>query len=140
MTAVVVDSSVAMKWFVPEPLSEVAVRLLQPSYDLAAPDLLVPEFGNVLWKKLRRGEVRRDEAFEIVAALGEVPLTIVASTDLLAPALEIAAAYGRTVYDALYVALAVARDCVLVTADERLVAALAPSPFARHVSSLSSLP
>jgi predicted nucleic acid-binding protein len=53
---------------------------------------------------------------------------------------EIAAAYGRTVYDALYVALAVARDCVLVTADERLVAALARSPFARHVSALSRWP
>lgn len=139
MTPVVVDSSVAVKWFVPEELSDVAALLFEPSYDLAAPDLLVPEFGNVLWKKMRRNELRRDEALEIVGALGEVPLTIVGSADLVVPALEIAAAYGRTVYDALYVALAVARDCVLVTADERLVAALAGGPLARHVRALSSM-
>ncbi|MET0554203.1 MAG: type II toxin-antitoxin system VapC family toxin [Vicinamibacteria bacterium] len=139
MTAVVVDSSVAVKWFVPEALSEPAARLLDPSYELWAPDLLIPEFGNVLWKKLRRGEIRRDEALEIVAALREVPLEIAGSADLVAPALDIAAAYGRTVYDALYVALAVARDCVLVTADERLAAALTGGPLARHVSALSSM-
>jgi predicted nucleic acid-binding protein len=139
LTAVVVDSSVAVKWFVPEALSDVAARLLEPTYDLTAPDLLVPEFGNVLWKKLRRNQLLRDEALEIVAGLGEVPLTIVASAELVAPAIEIAAAYGRTVYEALYVALAVARDCVLVTADERLVAALAGGPFARHVGALASM-
>lgn len=139
MTPLVVDSSVAVKWFVPEALSEVAARLLEPGYDLTAPDLLVPEFGNVLWKKMRRNEIRRHEALEIVAALGEVPLTIVGSAALVAPALEIAAAYGRTVYDALYVALAVARDCALVTADERLAAALAGGPLARHVEALASM-
>jgi predicted nucleic acid-binding protein len=139
LTSVVVDSSVAVKWFVPEALSDVAARLLEPEYDLAAPDLLVPEFGNVLWKKLRRNELRRDEALEIVAALGEVPLTIVGSAELVAPALEIAAAYGRTVYDALYVALAVARDCALVTADERLAVALAGGPLARNVKALASM-
>lgn len=139
MTPVVVDSSVAVKWFVPEELSDVAALLLEPSYDLAAPDLLVPEFGNVLWKKLRRDEIRRADALEIVTALRDVPLTIVGSADLVAPALEIAAAYGRTVYDALYVALAFARDCVLVTADERLVTALAGGPLARHVRALSSM-
>jgi predicted nucleic acid-binding protein len=139
VTAVVVDSSVALKWFVPEALSEVAARLLDAPYELAAPDLLVPEFGNVLWKKMRRSEVRRDEALEILAGLRQVPIATVSSADLVEPALEIAAAHGRTVYDALYVALAVEMDCALITADDRLVNSFAEGPLAPHVKALSSL-
>ena len=58
---------------------------------------------------------------------------MVSSSGLVEAVLEIAVAYGRTVYDGLYLALAVARDCALVTADERLARALAGGPLARHV-------
>jgi predicted nucleic acid-binding protein len=57
---------------------------------------------------------------------------------LVAAALEIAVAYERTVYDALYLALAVARDCTFITADDRLARALRRGPLARHVRALSS--
>ena len=53
-------------------------------------------------------------------------------------ALEIAIAYRRTVYDSLYIALAVARDSILVTADDKLANALSGGPLAAHVRSLSS--
>jgi predicted nucleic acid-binding protein len=47
---VVVDASVTIKWFVPEPLSDEADRLLGGGDALFAPDLLLLEFGNTLWK------------------------------------------------------------------------------------------
>jgi predicted nucleic acid-binding protein len=137
MTDVVIDSSVALKWFVPEVLSDEAEGLLDESLTLVAPDLLFPEFGNILWKKITRGEIRPGEARNILAALEAVPLVVVSSSALVAAALEIAVAHRRTVYDALYLALAVARDCTFVTADERLARALAQSPLARHVRALS---
>jgi predicted nucleic acid-binding protein len=137
LTAVVVDASVAMKWFVPEELSAEAVRLLDGSLELIAPDLLWPEFGNTLWKKLMRAEIVATEAAEILAALGKVPLVVISSSLLLAAALEIAVATRRTVYDALYLAAAVSRDCPLVTADDRMVRALSGGPLAPHVHSLS---
>ena len=57
----------------------------------------------------------------------------------LAPceSLEIALAHHRTVYDGLYVALAVARDAVLVTADARLADAFVGSPLRGHVEPLA---
>jgi len=137
VTDVVVDSSVALKWFVPEVLSDEAAAFLDASFTLLTPDLLFAEFGNILWKKITRGEIQPDEARDIVAALATVPLVVVPSAALLAAALEIAVALRRTVYDALYVALAVARDCTFVTADDRLSRALAQSPLARHVRALS---
>jgi predicted nucleic acid-binding protein len=137
LTEVVVDSSVAAKWFLPEPLSEAAELLLDPAFTLCAPDLLVPELGNVLWKRVTRGQLPSAEARDIVGAFGKVPIELVSSSRLLPSALEIALAYKRTAYDALYIALAVARDCIFVTADERLVHALRVGALSRHVRALS---
>ena len=140
MKSVVVDSSVALKWFVPEVLTDEAVSLLDAGIELLAPDLLYPEAGNILWKKVGRGEIEPRDARDILAALGRVPLSVVSSSLLVEAALEIALAHRRTVYDALYVALAVARDAVFVTADDRLARALRGGPLAAHVRALSTLP
>jgi len=137
-TVVVVDSSVALKWFVPEALSDRAASLLDGDLQLAAPDLLYTEAANVLWKKVGRGELQKEEARDVLSALARTPLAITASHALLEAALEIALAHDRTVYDSLYVALAVAHDSVLVTADARLVNALSKGPLSAHVRALST--
>jgi predicted nucleic acid-binding protein len=56
--ALIVDASVAIKWFIDEPGSEVARRLWRDEPDLLAPDLLVPEVCNAAWRKVRLGESR----------------------------------------------------------------------------------
>jgi predicted nucleic acid-binding protein len=140
LTTVVVDSSVAVKWFVPEALSEEATHLLDGTWELLAPDLLVPECGNTVWKKVARDELTRNEARAILAGLAQVPVAIIPSSELVEGALEIAVAHQRSVYDSLYVALAVARECALITADDRLVNALARGPLGGHVRALSALP
>ena len=56
MNGLVVDASVAIKWFIDEPDSGEAVAVLQHS--ISAPDLLAPECANILWKKVGRGELR----------------------------------------------------------------------------------
>jgi len=137
LTPIVVDSSVAMKWFVPEAFSDRAVRFLSGDYELLAPDLLIPECGNVLWKRIARNELAADEGRDILKALGRAPVKIVGSQLLVEPALEIATAFKRTVYDALYVALAVTRGCLFVTADDRLAGALAMGPLRSSVRALA---
>ncbi len=113
----VVDASVAVKWVVAEPDSEAAVALTGAA--LTAPDLLLPECANVLWKRISRGELAVDEALLAVHALAMAPVTIVPSRDILADALRLSAALDHPVYDCLYLALA-SRDSVpLVTADRR---------------------
>lgn len=138
MTTVVVDASVALKWFVPEEHAAEALRFLDGTFHLLAPELLFPELGNILWKKMRRGELNAAEARAVLAALAHVPLEVVPASALVEAALEIAIAYDRTVYDALHLALAVARKCAFVTADARLAHAVASGPLARHVRALVS--
>jgi predicted nucleic acid-binding protein len=124
MRRYIVDASVAVKWFVPEIHSAQALRLLAADCELLAPDLLPSEFGNILWKKTRRGEVQIRDAVEIVHALAAVPLGFSSATSLLEPAYLLAAEFGRTVYDSLYLALALLETCPLGTADRRLFNAL----------------
>lgn len=139
MMRFVVDASVAVKWFVPEDDDESALKLLDPSNELHAPDLLIPEFGNTIWKKLQREELNPDEARTVIRALPVVPFVTHASGELLPAAFDIAVRTSRTVYDSLYISLAIALRSQLITADERFVNALSSSPFAdkvRHVRDL----
>lgn len=120
MKAFVVDASIAAKWYLPEAHGAAAQRLLDPSRRLLAPDLLFPEVGNVLWKRVLKGEVGERKAVEILSALEAVPLQIWESRSLMPVALEIGCRSRSTIYDSLYVALAMVARCPLVTADRGL--------------------
>ena len=130
----VVDTSIAVKWYLPEPGSERAVALRQPTIDLVAPDLLVAEFGNVLWKKVRRAELTNLEAREIADAFVRAcPVRLLPSLPYSALALDLALRFERSAYDALFLAVAIVEDGSYVTADERLANALARGNLARFV-------
>src|SRR4051812_33033498 len=118
MSRYVVDASVAIKWFLPEIHSEAAQRLLSEDHTLLIPDLLFSEVGNILWKRVRNGELTSEEAATLLQTLGGLPLIVSPSWPVVALALEIACRTFRTVYDSLYVALAISEKAVLVTADE----------------------
>jgi predicted nucleic acid-binding protein len=133
MTRYVIDASVVIKWFVEEIYSGEARKLQDDVYDLLAPDLLWPESGNILWKKVRRGELTADEARLIREGLEQQPIEIFPSGLLLEPALEIALDSGRSVYDSYYIALAMLSGCRLVTGDERLCNSLQGSSYAQHL-------
>lgn len=133
MSRVVVDASVVVKWFVPEVHAEAAAAILGGPYDLCFPDLLYPEVGNVLWNKLRRGEVDETEAAAIVTTLSRLAVEVFASGPILPAALELALATGSTVYDCTYVCLAASVRAPLVTADRRLVSTQSRGPLGRWV-------
>lgn len=122
MRGLVVDASVAVKWVVAEPGSEEAAALA--GRDLAAPELLLAECANVLWVKHRRGELSPVETRSALSLLCEAPVLLVPHRELVQPALELALTTGQTAYDCLYLALAIEREGVLVTADRRFAAAI----------------
>jgi predicted nucleic acid-binding protein len=139
MTMLVLDASVVAKWFFPEEHSSESRRLLAGRNTLVVPELIWSEVGNIAWKRVRLGEITPDEAMQLVADLIRMPLEAVPTQGLLPPALELAVATDRTVYDCMYLALAIDRKCRLVTADERFVNALSLTPFAKHVRHVTKL-
>jgi predicted nucleic acid-binding protein len=140
MTPHVVDASVVIKWFVDEVHAESARRLQEDQYELFAPDLLWPECGNILWKKVRRGELTLDEARLIWSGLEQQPISAFQSRLVLELALEVAFDTNRTVYDSCYLALAMLIGCQLVTADQKLFNALQGGSYATHVCWVANLP
>lgn len=118
MTTWVVDASVAIKWVVAEPGTKEA--LLIRRHRLVAPDLLVPECANILWKKVRRGELSDAEAMLAARLLQRAEVELEPMRGLLEPATKLAIALDHPAYDCLYLALAEALSCALVTADEQL--------------------
>jgi predicted nucleic acid-binding protein len=57
----------------------------------------------------------------------------VPARELVAPALEFALRTRRTVYDCLYLALAVETQAVLVTGDRKFANALTATPLAKQI-------
>ena len=92
--------------------------------EFVAPDLLVAEIGNIVWKKTRFQGLTRADAEKIVAAFRDLRIELVSARELLDSAFQIAMAHQRTVYDALYVALSAREQCGYITADEKLATAL----------------
>jgi predicted nucleic acid-binding protein len=125
MTDLVIDASVAIKWVIDEPGTRQALSLRR--HRLFAPDLLVAECANVLWKKVRRRELTRDEACLAAGLLQRADIELAPMRALLEPATRLAIALDHPAYDCIYLALAESMRCDLVTADQRLSAkALAP--------------
>jgi predicted nucleic acid-binding protein len=110
---------VAIKWFVPEVLSREAERLLDGGDTLFAPDLLLLECSNIIWKKVRLGELARGDGDAALAALRSGPIRLLDTTPLMERALQLAHAIQHPVYDCVYLASAEAVDAILVTADRR---------------------
>ena len=120
MSRFVVDASVAIKWYLPEPHDDHAALLRRDGAGLDAPDLLYAEVANTLWKRVRRGELTAAAAEAIADSLARLPIEVHPSRLLSAAALQIACATGLTVYDCLYLATALLTEGALVTADRRL--------------------
>ena len=132
MRLLVLDVSVAVKWALPESgetLTTEALELLnrfgKAEVEFIVPDLFWLELGNALWKAARIGRCKPEDAAESMAAMRARGLATLSSDGLLEQALSIAITFDRTMYDSVYVALAMQTHCELITADEKLANALA---------------
>jgi hypothetical protein len=61
LNTLLIDASVTLKWVVEEDGTDLALALRQKAR-LMAPDLMVAECANILWKKVQRKELSKDEA------------------------------------------------------------------------------
>ena len=120
MNTLVVDASIAVKWVVEEDGTAEALTLRRRA-KLIAPELLTAECANILWKKVQRDELSKDEAFLAAQLLQAAEIELLPTRSLLETATRTAIELDHLAYDCLYLALAAERDCRFVTADERFL-------------------
>lgn len=129
MSRYVVDVSVAIKWFISAVHSEAALRLCRSQIRLHVPAFVTLELGNIIVRKIRRGELTPAEGEAVIGELKQLPLQQHADARLFPAAYQFAVDTQRSLYDCLYLALAEAIDGVLVTADRKFHAAVAKSVY-----------
>lgn len=130
---IVVDTSVAVKWFISEEDAPDALALL--SRAIVAPDLLQAELGHVLTKKVQRGEMVDEHArgsFSDLRAL----LSLLPAPPFAQAAFELSMELRHSIYDCYFLALAIDRGLMLVTADHRFVRKVA---MTRHAPLIAEL-
>ncbi len=132
----VVDASVAVKWVIPEVLSDEADRLRAGDDEMLAPDVLLIEVANALWKKTAGREISPAEADRAFALVNESGIDLRPTAPLLPRAMQVARRLNHPVYDCVYLALAEREHATFVTADHRLLRRLATGPLRIPVADL----
>lgn len=122
--ALVLDTSVAVRWYVPEPGSSAALALLAEPHAWLAPRLLLTEFGAALFRKVGRGELTPAEATDAVESLLRYAkrgtIRLAPDEALITQAFRLALLLHHKLPDCLYLALAEEEGAGLATADDRL--------------------
>ena len=126
MTVLVIDASVAVKWVVQETGTADALALRKAT--LAAPDLLVPECANILWKKRRLGQLTSAEAMAAAQLLERADIELAPMRAHLHAATALAIELDHLAYDCLYISIALEKGCPFVTADQRLLRKVQQGP------------
>jgi len=116
----VVDASVAVKWFIEQDHSNEARALASPSCVLIAPELVLAEIANALWKYVRADKLSVEDAGLMLSRAPFAFSRLAPLSDLSGEALALAASIDHPVYDCCYIALARREAAPLVTADKRL--------------------
>ena len=123
MEKIVIDSSVAVKWFVIETDSMKARQILleykQGLWEFLAPDLIYAEYGNIIWKKQIFQGFDANDANSALEDFQNIQFTLTTTRAIFNEAFQIAVKHQRTFYDSLYLALSVKENCGFVTADEK---------------------
>ncbi|MGH2632643.1 MAG: type II toxin-antitoxin system VapC family toxin [Tepidiformaceae bacterium] len=122
-----IDASVAAQWYLPEPNTEFALRLLQrENVDLIAPSIMVAEMANVAWKAFMSRAMTEQQAVDMLDRFRSAPVRLVPTEELVEYALDLAVRHRHAVYDCLYLALALREDCFFVTADREFYGRVSP--------------
>lgn len=135
----VVDASVACKWFFEEPLAAEARRLATSDVTFAAPDIILAECANAAWRRVRTNAIPHAQAQAFLKALPRWFESLAPSARLHAAAFEMACNLDHPVYDCLYLALAEREQARVVTADRAFFSRVADSPWKHRIESLEGV-
>jgi len=126
VSALCIDASIAIKWVIEEAGTKEALAL-RNNAKLIAPDLLISECANILWKKVQRKELQKNEALLAARLLQGAEIELVPTRSLLEATTQLAIELAHPAYHCAYLALAMERGCRFITADDRLLRKIAES-------------
>ena len=133
----VIDANVAVKWFIQQQGSDDARRVQAYQGGLIAPAMLISETTSTLWRHVQRGDVPPEHARSALVALPRWFNELVEDQSLALQAFDLAVTLNYAPYDLFYLALAIDRGSLLVTADQRFINRLAATPYKSRIIHLT---
>lgn len=126
----VVDASVAAKWFLKEAGAPSALALLGGGQALSAPSIMHLEVASAIVRAYRTGRLSRNDAEAVLAdasaMLSSAAVTLVDAEALRPRAEAIALDLKHALADCFYIALAEREGADLITVDATLLGRSAP--------------
>ncbi len=141
MSQYVLDASVVVKWVIEEPFQEEARHYRHKELTLLAPGLLLLECASAIQKKVWRNELESEEgwqAYEVLCAYEE--LNIIPTSALMRQAYDIANELSHSIYDCLYLALAVQNGATVITADKKFFDQVKKSTYKNRIAWIEDPP
>jgi predicted nucleic acid-binding protein len=122
----VVDTSALIRLFIPDgPIPEgfeKFFREVERGNNMAiAPELLLVESAKVLDRKRKMDEISKTESIQMLTDILSMPIRYSPHGPLMPAAFDLASEHGVTVYDAMYLALALEQSAVLFSADNAML-------------------
>lgn len=122
----VIDTSALIRLFIPdgeipEGLEQLFRGVERGDNRAIAPEIILVESANVLERKINSGEITESESLELLSDILSMPIRCFPHAPLLPLAMDLAREHQLSVYDAVYLALALEQGAVLFTADRELL-------------------
>ncbi len=137
------DTSVAVKFYVPEDGHEEALEVLDAAdegrVELIAPSTILAEGFNAIFRQARRGILKEEAAHRAWESLLHTPIYTYAPEDLIERAAKLHFESGASIYDSLFLTLAEESNTVMATADDKLLRLLEGTEYARLVLPLAAV-
>jgi predicted nucleic acid-binding protein len=133
----VVDANIGIKLVALEPGREEVFSRIKDEAELIAPDWLLIEAGHALWRKAKLGEIKQEKAEAALLALPGFFESLASVGPLVASAHRLAFELDHWIYDCFYLALALDRNCPLLTADRKFANAAKRAGFSSSVELLT---
>ena len=123
MAGIVVDASVAVKWFLAEERSDKARELRGAGVDLIAPSSIIFEIYHAMWDAAQKGRVPGTLPFEAAPLIPTPFNRLIPMEHLFHVAAMLASELDHPIYDCAYLALAQSEDIEIITADRDMARA-----------------
>jgi predicted nucleic acid-binding protein len=133
----VIDATIAAKWYLPEFDSTLAERLFEVNAEFHAPILLETEFASIFWKH-SVAQTTSINVWRIAQAqLNRAIPNWHSDVQLHDHALELAIVHKHHIFDCIYLALAIKIDGIVITADKQFLARFEKSTHAKRVIAIN---
>lgn len=127
MNLYVLDASAWLRFFIGDGpvvpnMKPAAVHVERGSARFVAPELILIEAAHALLRKVRRGIIDSDEEQSLWKSMRLMPIELQPAEPYIDDAVKLASKNVLSVYDALYLAVALRIGAALFTADDQLAA------------------